>query len=87
MNDNAANMDLLMGVSLGISAELGRASMTLAEVLAIGSGSIVQLDRAAGLPIDVLINGRLVARGEIVAVDDRYGVRVTELVNRTGPRA
>ena len=81
------NMDLLMNVSLAVSAELGRCTMRVADVLKLGKGSLIELDRAASGPIDVLVNDRLVARGEIVAVDDRYGVRVTEVVARKGARA
>ncbi len=85
MNDGR-NLDLLMNVSLGVSAELGRCTMRVSEVLALGEGSIVELDRLASAPIDVLLNDRLVARGEVVAVDDRYGVRVVEVVARRGQR-
>ena len=80
------NLDLLMNVSLGVSAELGRCSMRVSDVLKLGRGSIVELDRLAGSPIDLLVNDRLVARGDIVAVDDRFGVRVTEVVARRSPR-
>jgi len=85
MNDSP-NLDLLMNVSLGVSAELGRCTMRVSDVLKLGKGSIVELDRLAGSPIDVLVNNRLVARGEVVAVDDRFGVRVTEVVARNGTR-
>ena len=81
------NLDLLMNVSLGVSAELGRCSMRVSDVLKLGKGSIVELDRAAGGPIDVLVNDRLVARGEVVAVDDRFGVRITEVVARRATRS
>jgi flagellar motor switch protein FliN/FliY len=77
------NLDFLMGVSLDLSAELGRCAMRANEVLALGTGSIVALDRAAIDPVDLFVNGKLVARGEIVAVDERFGVRITELVLRT----
>ena len=77
-----ANLDLLMNVSLGVTAELGRCTMRVSDVLKLGRGSIVELDRLAGAPIDVLVNNRLVARGEVIAVDDRFGVRVTEVVAR-----
>lgn len=82
MNGDERNLDLLMNVTLGLSAELGRCRMRVSDVLQLGTGSIVTLDRLAGSPIDVLVNDRLVARGEIVAVDDRFGVRVTEVVAR-----
>jgi flagellar motor switch protein FliN/FliY len=80
------NLDLLMNVSLGVSAELGRCTLRVCDVLRLGKGSIIELDRLAGGPIDVLVNDRLVARGEVVAVDDRFGVRVTEVIARQAPR-
>ncbi|MDQ2858188.1 MAG: flagellar motor switch protein FliN [Candidatus Eremiobacteraeota bacterium] len=86
MNDGA-NLDLLMNVSLGVSAELGRCTMRVSDVLKLGKGSIVELDRLAGSAIDVLVNNRLVARGDVVAVDERFGVRITEVVARKAPRA
>ncbi len=84
MSAAPANLDLLMNVSVGITAELGQCTMRIEEVLALGTGSIVELDRPAGAPIDVLINHKCVARGEIVAVADRYGVRLTELLGHGG---
>lgn len=86
MLENAKNLDLLMNVSLGVTAELGRASLTLRQVLELGTGSLVELDRLAGGAIDLYVNERLVARGEIVAVDEKYGVRVTEVLARATPR-
>ncbi len=87
MIDDSRNLDLLMNVSLAVTAELGRCTMRVSDVLKIGKGSIVELDRLAGSAIDVLVNDRLVARGEVVAVDDRFGVRITEVVARKGMRA
>ena len=75
-------LDLLMNVSLGVSAELGRCTTRVSDVLKLGRGSIVELDRLATGPIDVLVNDRLVARGDVIAVDDRFGVRITEVVAR-----
>jgi flagellar motor switch protein FliN/FliY len=86
MSADDGNLDLLMNVSLAVTAELGRCTMRVSDVLKIGRGSIVELDRLAGAPIDVLVNARLIARGEVVAIDDRFGVRVTEVVARR-PRA
>lgn len=87
MIDESRNIDVLMNVSLAVSAELGRCTMRVSDVLKLGKGSIVELDRLAGGPVDVLVNNRLVARGEVVAVDDRFGVRVTEVVARKSVRA
>jgi flagellar motor switch protein FliN/FliY len=74
-------LDLLMNVQLEVSAELGKCTMTIAEILKLGTGSIVQLESLAGGPVDLLVNNKLVARGEVVAVDDNFGVRVTELIH------
>ena len=87
MSADERNLDLLMNVSLGVTAELGRCAMRVSDVLKLGKGSIVALDRPAGAPIDVFVNGRLVARGEIVAVDERFGVRLTEVLARKAARA
>lgn len=87
MIDDSRNLDLLMNVSLAVSAELGRCTMRVSDVLKLGKGSIVELDRLAGGPVDVLVNNRLVARGDVVAVDDRFGIRVTEVVARKAMRA
>ena len=78
-------LDVLMRVPLHLSAELGRRRMTLAEILAVGKGSIVELDRAIDAPVDVYVEGTLIARGEIVAAGDSFAVRVTELAGRTRP--
>ena len=75
-----SSMDALGDVEVEITLEIGRRRMTIAEVLQLGAGQTVQLDKAAGEPIDIYINGRLLGRGEAVVVGDRYGVRITELV-------
>ena len=76
----APNFDLLAGVSLRVSVEVGSTSMTLAELLALSDGSVVELDRAANELLDIYANGTLIAKGEIVSVDGRYGIQVAELV-------
>lgn len=73
----------LMRVPLRLSAELGRRRMTLAEILSIGKGAVVELDRPADAVVDVFVEGTLIARGEIVATGGNFGVRVTELISRT----
>jgi flagellar motor switch protein FliN/FliY len=73
-----------MGVPLHVTAELGTCNMSVAEVLKLGTGSIIELDRLAGGPIDLLVNNKLIARGEVVAVDENFGVRITELIQRPG---
>jgi len=75
------SMDLLMDVDLDLSVELGRASVPVREILQLGSGSIIELNKLAGDAVDVLVNGRLIARGEVVVVDENFGVRITEIVS------
>ena len=79
-----ADLDLLADVDLVVTVELGRVRLKVRDLLRLGEGSVVELDRAAGAPVDVLVNGSLVARGDVVVVDDELGVRVTELVKRAG---
>ena len=76
------NLDLLMNVPLQVTAELGKCKLAVAEILKLGTGSIVELDRLAGGPVDLLVNNKLVARGEVVAIDENFGVRVTELIQK-----
>lgn len=78
---SAGNFDLLAGVSLRISVEVGSASMTLSELLRLGEGSVVELDRQANDLLDIFANGTLIAKGEIVEVDGRYGIRVVDVVS------
>lgn len=77
-----ANLDVLMHVQLSVTAELGTCKMEVSEVLKLGAGSIIELDRLAGGPVDLLVNNKLIARGEVVAVDENFGVRITELISR-----
>lgn len=79
---DVSNMDLLMDISLRVTVELGRTRMTLHQVLELQNGSVVELDRLAGDPVDIYINERLIAHGEVVVVDDKFGVRITELVSK-----
>ena len=76
-----AGLDLLLDFSLQVSVELGRARMTIGDVLALRVGSVVELDKLAGEPADILVNGSLIARGEVVVVDEKFGVRVVEVVS------
>lgn len=70
----------LAQVRVELSVEVGRTTMSLGEALALGPGSVVSLDRMADQPVDLLVNGKLVARGEVVVIDSEYGLRVTEVV-------
>jgi len=81
---DTSRLHLLRDVVMELSVELGRTRMTVRELLSLTPGTIVQLDRAAGSPVDLLVNGSLLARGEVVVVDEEFAVRVTEIV---GPEA
>jgi flagellar motor switch protein FliN/FliY len=77
----AASLDLLMDVLLRVSVELGRTRLLVKEVLALQQGSVVELDRLAGEPVDVLVNDRLIAYGEVVVIEDKFGIRITETIS------
>ncbi len=76
-----SGLDLLMDIPLEVSVELGRVRMVVRDVIELGSGSIVEIDKAAGEPVDVMVNNRLVARGEVVVIEDNFGVRITEILS------
>lgn len=75
------NIDLLMDVDLPVSIELGRTKMSIADILAIGPGSVVELNKLAGEPVDLLVNHKVIAKGEVVVVDENFGLRITQLMN------
>jgi flagellar motor switch protein FliN/FliY len=74
-------LDLLSNVEMDVTAELGRTRMTVRELLSLTPGVVVELDRMAGSPIDLFVNGTLIARGEVVVIDEEFGVRITEIVS------
>ncbi len=74
-------IELLHGVDMEVTVELGRTRMTVRDLLALAPGAVLELDRAAGSPADLLVNGRLIARGEVVVIDEDFGLRVTEIVD------
>ncbi len=80
MSDRSS-IDRLMDVDLDLSVELGRKEMQIKEILNLGPGKIIELDKLAGEPVDLLVNGKLLAKGEVVVVDENFGVRITELVD------
>ncbi len=75
------NIGLLMDVTMNMTVELGRATMTIKNILSLGEGSIIKLQKLAGEPVDLLVNGKLIARGEVVVIDENFGVRVTDIVS------
>lgn len=74
------DLNILHDVPMVIEAEMGRSSKTLRDVLRIGEGSVIDFDKEANEPVDLTVNGRLIARGEIVEIEGNYGVRITELI-------
>jgi len=79
----AANYRLLQDVDVRLSVEVGGANLKLRELLALGESSVIELDRYANELLDVLVNGTLIGRGEVVTVGDRFGIRITELADQT----
>ncbi len=81
-NHMPRGMEMIMDIPLDVTVELGRVRMLIKDVLELASGSIVELDRVAGEPVDLLVNGRLVAKGEVVVIEDNFGIRITEIVSQ-----
>lgn len=81
MLTSSSSIDLILDVPLEVTVELGRTSKTIKEILEISPGTIVELDKMAGEPVDILVNGKLVAKGEVVVIDENFGVRITEILN------
>jgi flagellar motor switch protein FliN len=82
--DVAGDLERLRDVPVELAVEIGRTRMTIGETLALGPGSIITLNRLAGEPVDLLVNGKPIARGEVVVIDEEFGLRVTDVV--TGRR-
>ena len=78
---NTRTLDFLMDVALNVSVEVGRARMTIQDLLQMGPGSVVELEKLAGEPLDIFINGKPVARGEAVIVNEKFGVRLTDIIS------
>jgi flagellar motor switch protein FliN/FliY len=77
---NAHSLELLSDVEMAVTAELGRTRMSVRDLLSLTPGAVVELDRTAGSPVDLLVNGTLIARGEVVVIDEEFGVRITEII-------
>lgn len=75
------NISIIMDVPLEVTVELGRTKKYIREILEFGSGSIIELDKLAGDPVDILVNGRIIAKGEVVVIDENFGVRITDIIN------
>lgn len=79
---DSRNLDMLLDIPLQVTVELGRTKRTVQEILALSSGSIIELDKLAGEPVDILINNKLIAKGEVVVIDENFGVRVTDIISQ-----
>jgi flagellar motor switch protein FliN/FliY len=76
------NLDLLLDIPLKVTVELGRTQRTIKSILELTQGSIIELDKLAGEPVDILVNNKLIAKGEVVVIDENFGVRVTDIVSQ-----
>ncbi len=77
------NLDMLLDIPLQVTVELGRTKRSVKEILELSSGSIIELDKLAGEPVDILVNSKIVAKGEVVVIDENFGVRVTDIISQT----
>lgn len=75
-----ASLEMLLDIGLQVTVELGRTKMNIRDVLSLGPGTVVELNRVAGEPVDILINGKPIAKGEVVVIGDMFGVRVTDIL-------
>lgn len=78
---NDANIGLILDVPLSVTVELGRTNKSIKEILELTNGSIVELDKLAGEPVDINVNGKFLAKGEVVVIDENFGVRITEIAS------
>lgn len=82
-NGNSPNpdLDVILDIPVSISMEVGRTSITIRNLLQLNQGSVIELDRLAGEPLDVLVNGTLIAHGEVVVVNEKFGIRMTDVIS------
>jgi flagellar motor switch protein FliN/FliY len=81
--EEAAKLDTIMDIPVTISMEVGRSFINIRNLLQLNQGSVVELDRVAGEPLDVMVNGTLIAHGEVVVVNDKFGIRLTDVISQT----
>ena len=74
-------IDLVYNIPLQVTVELGKTKKEISEILEFSAGTVIVLDKLAGDPVEIVVNGKLIARGEVVVIDDNYGVRITDIVN------
>lgn len=75
------DLDFILDIPLSVSAELGRSKLLINDLLQLGQGSVIELDKLAGEPLEILVNGKLVARGEAVVINEKFGVRLTDIIS------
>ena len=76
------NLDFLLDIPLDVSVELGRTHMIINKMLQLTQGSVVELDKAAGEPVDIFVNNKLLGKGEVIVVNERFGIRITEIISQ-----
>ena len=81
--ENHANLGLVLDVPVSLTIELGSCELPMREVLQLSLGSVIQLDKPADAPVELSVNGKLIARGEVVVIEDRFGVKITEVIGVT----
>ena len=75
------NLDFILDIPLKVTAELGRTQILIKDLLQLGQGSVLELDKLAGEPLEILVNGKLVAKGEVVVVNEKFGIRLTDIIS------
>jgi flagellar motor switch protein FliN/FliY len=75
------NLDFILDIPLKVTVELGRTSVVIKDLLQLGQGSVLELDKLAGEPLEILVNGKLVAKGEVVVVNEKFGIRLTDIIS------
>ena len=78
---NKRDLDFILDIPLEVSAELGRTKLLINELLQLGQGSVIELNKLAGEPLEIYVNGKLVARGEAVVINEKFGVRLTDIIS------
>jgi flagellar motor switch protein FliN/FliY len=79
--EKISSMEILLDIPLEISAELGRTRMIISDLLQLGQGSVIELNKLAGEPLEILVNQKLIARGEVVVVNEKFGIRLTDIIS------
>ena len=76
------NLDFLLDIPLGVTVELGRTTLIIDKMLQLGQGSVIELEKAAGEPVEIFVNRKLLGKGEVIVVNDKFGVRITEIISQ-----